>query len=110
MDSGSGGSRPVAAMAEVILNVAMPGRFSIRIGELPENLARAFTHNVRQHIQTSAMGHTQDDFAQALFARLFNRQIEQGNETLGAFQRKTFRPDKFFANKLLEGDRIGEAS
>src|SRR2546423_1791510 len=98
MDSGPGGSRPVPAVAEVILNVPMALRISITISEFPENLACVLAHNVCQHIQTPAMGHSQDDFTQPLFARLFNRQVEQWNQTLGAFQRKTFRPNKFFAN------------
>src|SRR5215471_21038044 len=108
MNLSSARSGPVPAVAKMIFNVPMAGWSSITIRELPEYLPRVFPHNIGQHVQTTAMRHSQHDFAQALFARLFNRHIEQRNQTLRAFQRKTFRADKFFADKFLECDGVCE--
>ena len=55
------------------------------------------------------MGHAQDDFLHALVAGLFDGQVEQRDQAFGAFERKAFCADEFFANELLESDGIGQA-
>ena len=54
------------------------------------------------------MGHADDDFLDALFAGLFDGQIEQRNQAFGAFERKGFRADKFLADEFLEGHGVGQ--
>ena len=54
------------------------------------------------------MSHAQDDFLDALFAGLFDREVQQRNQTFRAFERKTFCADEFLADELLERDGVGQ--
>src|SRR5258708_288033 len=104
----SGG--PIAAVSEMILHIAASD-VQLRVGVLKfaKNFPRAFPDDIRQHVQSPAMRHAEHDFLDALFARFFDGQIEQGNEAFGAFQRKAFCPDKLSANEFLERDRVRES-
>src|SRR3954467_4356782 len=83
MDFRSVNRCPVRAVAEVIFYVAAAGlRFPVGVGEFAEGLPRALPHDVSQYIEPSAMRHSHYDFLDALFAGLFNRQIEQRNQAL----------------------------
>ena len=55
------------------------------------------------------MGHPQHDLLNALLAGFLNRKIQQRNQALGTFQRKTFRSNKFLANELFKSDGVGQA-
>ena len=54
------------------------------------------------------MGHAQHDFLDALFAGLFDRQIQQRNQALGTFQRKRFGARKLAADEFLEHHGVGQ--
>ena len=55
------------------------------------------------------MRHAEDDFLDALLAGFFDREIEQRNQTFGAFERKTFCADEFLADEFLERDGVGQS-
>src|SRR5437667_2150690 len=97
--------RPFRAMAEVVLYIASRG-LPVGVGKLAEDLAGPFAHNVCQDVEPAAMGHPQHNLADPLLAGLFKRQIQQRNQTLGTFERKTLRADEFLVNELLESHCI----
>src|SRR5581483_3483662 len=109
MDFLAGGALPVGAVAEVIFHVAAPD-IQMRIGfrELAKNLFRALADDVCEHVQPSAMSHAQLDFLDALFTGLLDGQIEQRNETLRTFERKTFCAHELAADEFLNGDSVRE--
>src|SRR6185503_4739563 len=80
----------------------------VAIGELAENLTRAFAHNIGKHVEAAAMRHAEDDFANALLSSFFNRQIEQRNEAFRAFEGKRFRANEFFPDEFFERHGISE--
>src|SRR5882724_9443376 len=101
--------RPIGAVTQMIFYISSVRlRFPIRISKLAKNSARALAHDIGQHVEPAAMRHTEHDFLNSLGPGLFNGQIEQGNQALRAFERKTFGADKFLANKLFESNRIIE--
>jgi len=54
------------------------------------------------------MCHGHDDFADALIAGFFEREVQQWNEAFRTFEGEGFGADKFFANEFLERDRVGK--
>src|SRR5262249_5274887 len=84
-------------------------KIRIEIRELPENLPRAFGHDICEDIQAASMGHAQHNLIDALLARSLDRKIEQGNQTFSAFERETFGSDKFLAYELFEDHGICKA-
>ena len=81
----------------------------VDVGELAENLAWAFGHDVGQHVQPAAMGHAQHDFANPLLAGFFDRQIQQGNQAFRPFQREALGSQKPLLNEFLEDHGAGQA-
>ncbi len=74
----AGGGGPFGAVAEMVFHIAAAwGGFPAGIGEFAENLARAFADDIGEDVQAAAMGHPHDDFADALFAGFFEREVEQ---------------------------------
>src|SRR5437764_7662961 len=112
MDLTSGLCLPIGTIAKVVLHVAASAGIKIRIEirELTEDLARALRHDIGQHVQTPAVRHGEDNLIDTLLARSFNREIQKWDQTFGAFQRKTLRPDKFFPDELFEDDGVGQTS
>src|SRR6266516_7088975 len=100
MNFRAAGRGPFRAVTEVVLYITTRGS-PVRIGKLAENLAGAFTHDVGQNVEPAPMGHPQNNFADPLLAGLFKSQIQQRNQALRTFERKTLRADEFLANKLL---------
>jgi hypothetical protein len=58
----------------------------VDVGELAEDILWALAHDVGQHVEPSAMGHRQDDLANALIAGFFDRKIQQRNQAFCPFQ------------------------
>ena len=79
----------------------------IRIVEAPENVFGAFAHDVGQHIQSSTMGHSQNDFLDTVVASFLQRKIQQRDQCLGTLKRKRFCTNEFLPHKLLEDHRVG---
>src|SRR5262249_15066967 len=78
----------------------------IDIREFTEDLPGALAHDVREDIQPATMGHTENDFIDAVHARSFNRKIEKWNQTFSTFERKTLCADKLFPDEFFEYDCI----
>ena len=54
------------------------------------------------------MGHAQHDFVDALVAGLLDRQVQQRDQALGAFERKALRAEELLADELLEDHGVGQ--
>src|SRR5262245_42177524 len=80
-----------------------------RVGELVKNLTWFFPNNIREDVEAAAMGHRENNLIQALASSLFNDPIEHGNESLRAFDGKSFGAEEFFSNKFLKGHGIGQS-
>ena len=106
MDISAIGCPVVSGMAKMILDVPPADvQFWIEIGKLPKNSLRAFTHDIRQHIEPAAVRHPHDNVADFLRCTAFDRHLQERNETLGAFQGETFCTQKSLLNELLEDCR-----
>src|SRR6266481_6927567 len=92
-------SGPFRAVAEVVFYVASRG-LPVCVGKLAEDLAGTFSHDVCQDVEPTTMRHAQNDFANTLLTGLLKRQIQQRDQTLRAFERKTLGADEFLANEL----------
>ena len=62
----------------------------IDIEKFTKDFARTFSHDVGQDVQSSAVGHPQQNQFLSAFTRFFDRQIEQWNQSFGTFERKSF--------------------
>jgi hypothetical protein len=111
MDFSAGLRLPIGTVPQVIFHIAATTDVKIRIEvrEFPENLPRAFGHDIRENVQATSVSHAQHNLIDALLPRSFNREIQLGNQTFGAFERKTLGSDKFLSNELLEDHGIREA-
>ncbi|OPZ13663.1 MAG: hypothetical protein BWZ10_02004 [candidate division BRC1 bacterium ADurb.BinA364] len=102
--------RPIVVVAQVVFDiVAADVQLRLVILEFAENFARAFAHDVGQHIEPAAVRHAQHDLAHPVFARLLDRQIEQRNQAFGAFERETFGAGEVALDELFEDRRVGQA-
>src|SRR5688572_12581703 len=96
----------IAAVAEVILHITLPGSaIHARVGEFPEYAAGAFSDNVCQHIEPAAVPHSENDLVDVVVAGTVNRQIEKRNQCFRAFERKAFGADETFADEFFKRDR-----
>src|SRR6266550_5080473 len=109
MHHAAAGSRVIVALAKMIFNVAA----AIRVGnggvhEFAKDFAGRFAENIRQDIESSAMGHCQHDLFHTMFRRGADGKFKERNETFGPLQRKALRAQKFFPDELFESLRIDE--
>src|SRR5882672_8486035 len=83
----------------------------LRVGvfEFTEDFARALADDISENVQTTAMGHREDNLIEAFFAALFDGQLQQRNQTLAAFQGKALGADEFLTNEFFKDDRIRQA-
>ena len=110
MDLEAGHGDPVAAIAQVVFDVAAAQvQLGIDVGELAKDFLRAFADDVREHVEPAAMGHAHYDFANALVAGFFDRQVQQWDQAFGSFQREALGAGEAFLNELLENRGVGEA-
>ena len=91
----------------MIFHITVANRQFRVIRKLTENLSWIFSDDIREHIQTSAMGHAEHDLFQPLLCCLFDSQVQQWDQRFAPFQRKAFGADKLFADELLKRQRIG---
>ncbi len=76
--------------------------------ELAEDLLRVLAHDVGKHVQPAAVGHADHDLVDALVAGLLDRQVQQRNQALGAFEREALGADELFVDELLEDHGVGQ--
>ena len=58
--------------------------------------------DIREHVQASAMRHAHRDSLDAKFAGALNQLIEQRNDRLTAFDRKSFLTEELGIQEFLE--------
>ena len=72
------------------------------VRKFPENIFISFAEIIDQHIQPSAMGHTEKNFLARVTAGLVEQKIQHGNDNFRPFQGKTFLAQEFFVKKLFK--------
>jgi hypothetical protein len=93
----------------VVFDVAAaPIQLGIHVVELAEDLARALAHQVCQHVEPPTVGHAQGDFVHAVLGRPIDRQVQERNEALRAFQGEALGADVLALDELLEHHRVRE--
>jgi len=75
--------------------------FSITF-ELLVDLRRRFPNDIGQHVQTSPVCHTDNNFLDANFARALDKFIQHGDERLAPLQRKPFLTDVLGVQVLFQ--------
>ena len=99
----------VRAVAQVVLHVAAAEvQLRIAVLDLAEDLARALTHHVGEHVQATAVGHAQDNLVDAVLCCAVDGQREQRNQALRAREREGLHGREFLAQELLERGRVGQ--
>jgi hypothetical protein len=71
--------------------------------ELVEDRAVRLAHHVGQHVQPAAVGHADDDFADAELAAALDDLLERRNHRLAAIEAEALGAGVFDVGELLEG-------
>ncbi len=109
VDLGTGCRGPVAAIAQVIADVAGTAmHVGTRVIERPENALGTLAENIGQHVQAAAVGHAQQDSLDVMLSRLFQSQVQQRDQAFRALQRKGLGTHEFAPHELFENSRIGQ--
>jgi hypothetical protein len=72
--------------AQMILDVPRPLVRRLQTRELRENLLQGFSTNVRQHVESTSVGHPHDDGLDAEFRRTIDHLLHGRNEDFTTFQ------------------------
>ncbi len=99
----------VGREALVILDVTGAQAFDLLAFELVEQIARILAKGVDQYVQTTAVGHTDDDFLGAVGAGALDDLIEQRDQTLATFQTEALGAWIFGTQILFQTFGSGEA-
>ena len=104
------------AHAEVVLDVAGP---ALGVGgdrldrplalELAQDLVVRAPHHVRQHVEAAAVGHADDDLADAVGGGEVDRLVEHGHQQVEAFERELLLAEERAPQERLEALDLGEA-
>ena len=91
-------------VAEVILHVATAADRvrHVVLGELVEDHLQRLIEEVREHVETAAMGHAHDDFLDAALGTVAQHGVERDDERLTAFEREALVALVFRVQELLE--------
>jgi hypothetical protein len=93
----------VRAVPHVVLHVAAAEvKLGVGVLELAENVARALAHDVGEHVQAAAMGHSEHDLVHSMLRRTIDGEGEERNQALRALERKTLRAHEFLLDELFE--------
>ena len=100
----------VGREALVVLHVARTeGRVHVRgVLELREDRLVALAEGVREDVQATAMGHPENDLADAEGRRILDDVVEERDQRLAPFEGEALLPEEFRVEKLLEELRRGE--
>ena len=104
------------AHAEVVLDVTGP---ALRVGgdgidrplalELAQDLVVRAPHHVGQHVEAAAVGHADDDLADAVGGGEVDRLVEHGHQQVEAFERELLLAEERAPQERLEALDLGEA-
>ncbi len=100
-----GRRRVIARVAEMVLHVAVAGRFlrELRAFELGDQHLVGLPEHVREHVQPTAVRHPEDDLVDAvLIAGGIDQRPQEWNERVGTLEREPFRGRVLGVEKLLE--------
>ena len=99
----SRGCDDVARETVVVFHVAGRQVFTLVVAfKLSKQFARSFTKCIDEHIETSAVRHTDDHFFQALSGTRFYDLVHGDNEAFSAFEREAFLTDIFSMEITLQ--------
>src|SRR5690349_1877051 len=84
---------PIVAVAQMIFHVAVADRQFRIVGELAEDLAWIFANNISEHVEATTVGHTENDFFDALRGGFLDGEVEKRNQTFTTLERKAFCAD-----------------
>ena len=95
----------------MVLHVAAAGvLLRVEVLEFAEDVPRRLADDVREHVQTPPVGHAEDDLHRALGGDLLDRQVEQGDQALGALEREALRAKVLLLDELLEHGGVDQLS
>src|SRR5690606_20869465 len=98
----------VAGESVVVLNVAGGQTIRMLAFELSEEVGRHLTHDVDQHIQTTAVSHPHDDFLYAAGATVVDDFVHSRNEAFTALEREALLTYIFSVQVALKALCLGE--
>src|SRR5574341_1712200 len=98
------GSFALTFRALVILDVAFVSRKRRvhRAFKRSEDALAEIAEHIGEHVQASAVRHAHRDLLDAEVARPFDQLVEQGNDRLAAFNRKSLLSEILGVQKFLE--------
>ena len=99
----------IRAKALVVFHVTGWQVFGRSVVKLCKQISRQLAHGVNQHIQTTAVGHANHDFLNALGAGLMDQLVHGGNEALSAFKGETFLSNVFGVQEALKAFGGGQS-
>ncbi len=93
----------LAEVAHVVLHVAgadaLPG---VALFELGEHVGDGLAEDVHEHVEAAAVGHTEDDLADAEFGALLDHAVELGDHRLGAGDGEAFGADELAVQEFVD--------
>ena len=93
----------------MVLHVATRQVFRRGVVKLGEQAGGHFAQRVHQHVQATAVGHTDHDFLQADGATALDQLVHGRDEALATFQREALLPHIFGVQETLQALSSGEA-
>ena len=103
VDVAAVGGTVIARMAEVVLHIAAADmELRVEIGELTEDPLGALPHDISEDVEPAAVGHGEDDIANPLRGRAFDRHLEERDERFAPLEGEALRPEEPLLDELLE--------
>ncbi len=92
----------VGREAHMVLHVAGAEMIFMLAGELVEEILRLFAQHVDQHVQATAVRHTQHHFARAALAGVTDHFAQHRDQRVAALKREAFRAREFRAEVFFQ--------
>src|SRR5690606_8377715 len=105
-----GGCIEVAGITQVVFNITVPhGQVG---GHVPfkfrKDLFVGLAQNIRQHVKSSAVGHSDNDFLDIKLRRLVDHCLQVGYRIVAALQGESLLSQEFRVKKMLKPDGFVE--
>ena len=98
----------VAGKTVVVFHVTVGQAFSVMAFKLSEQISRHLAHDVDQHVQTTTVGHTHDDFLNTVLAGMVDHFIHTRDEAFATFQRESFLTYVFGVQEAFQAFGLGQ--